>query len=427
MDVELKYGPGSKRVTIPDKARIMMLKPGTQPVLPSVEDALHEGLDRLIPGGRFEELLHSMRPKSVAIAVPDESRPLPVKTILPVLLQRIRDALPNLEPASCVVIIGCGLHPPPDKEAMSRLIPQWAAPGCRLLAHDASRTPTEDYGKTSRGTPILINAAYAEADFKISIGQIDPHQFVGFTGGSKGVVIGCAGSRTIEHNHSLLFDDKARVGRLEGNPVREDMNEAGEKVDLNLAVNVVLDGDKKVLQMLAGRPSEVLEEGAKTCAALYGVEIREKCDMVVASCGGYPKDLCLYQAQKGLNLASQAVKRGGKILLLAAASQGAGDDVYLEYVSRFNTPSEVLEDFRRTGFRMGAHKAYLFGRTLTRYEVAVDSELDDEILKTCQLGKADPERVIRSWVEGFEGTPLVGVIPNANTTYFYSLNEGLGE
>jgi nickel-dependent lactate racemase len=59
----------------------------------------------------------------------------------------------------------------------------------------------------------------------------------------------------------------------------------------------------------------VLKEGAKTGAALYGVAIEHKFDIVIASCGGHPKDISLYQAQKGLNLTSQAVKQGGKILL----------------------------------------------------------------------------------------------------------------
>ena len=97
---------------------------------------------------------------------------------------------------------------------------------------------------------------------------------------------------------------------------------------------------------------------------------------MVASCGGHPKDICLYQAQKGLNLASQALKPGGHILLLAASPQGVGDDIYFDYVSQFTSPEEVIRDFKSTGFRMGAHKAYLFGRTLVNYNVAVFSDLD---------------------------------------------------
>jgi nickel-dependent lactate racemase len=276
-----------------------------------------------------------------------------------------------------------------------------------------------DYGVTSRGTPVRINADFGLADFKIVVGQVDPHQFVGFTGGSKAAVIGCASAETIEKNHSLMSAADARVGRLRGNPVREDLNEAGEMVGIDFAVNLVLDADKKAVHLAAGKPMAVLESCAATCAEVYGVGIAEKFDIVVASCGGYPKDICLYQAQKGLNLASHAVKPGGHILLLAASPQGVGDDIYFDYVSQFTTPAEVIRDFKSTGFRMGAHKAYLFGQTLVNYNVAVFSDLDPGVLRKCHLRAADPATIVAEWVAAFDGAPRLAIIPNANTTYFY--------
>jgi hypothetical protein len=107
--------------------------------------------------------------------------------------------------------------------------------------------------------------------------------------------------------------------------------------------------------------------------------------------------------------------------LLAASTQGVGDDVYFDYVSQFTSPEEVLADFKKQGFRMGAHKAYLFGRTLDQFDVAVSSELDPSVLQKCHLRSADPSRVIGEWVENFGGVPRIGIIPNANTTYFYRL------
>jgi nickel-dependent lactate racemase len=419
MDIELKYGTQSKKLHIPEQARVSILSPARLPIVSSLTDAMNEALANPVGRERFEGLVRRMAPKTVAIAVPDESRPAPLNELLPILLMRLFSAHPKLARSAVTIIVGCGLHPPLGKEALQRVVQTTVAPGCRLISHDAVRSKTKDYGLTSRGTPVLINADVAEADLKISIGQIDPHQFVGFTGGAKGVVIGCAAKSTIEYNHSLMFDEKAQVGHLEGNPVRQDQNEAGEMVGIDLVVNVVLNADNDVVRLLAGEPGSVLREGAKTCAEVYGVRIEEKCDIIIASCGGFPKDICLYQAQKGLNLASHAVKAGGKILLLAASPQGVGDDVYLDYVSQFSTPEEVLEDFKKLGFKMGAHKAYLFGCTLARYDVAVVSDLDPEILKKCQLRPADPESIIQQWADELPYQPLVGVIPNANTTYFY--------
>jgi nickel-dependent lactate racemase len=300
------------------------------------------------------------------------------------------------------------------------------AQGCRVIVHDVFTSPTVNFGTTSRGTPIYVNEDFARADYKIVVGLIDPHQIVGFTDGVSGLITGCSSEETIEHNHSLMFHDAATVGVLDGNPVREDLNEAGELIDIDLAIDFILAPNREIIDVQAGLPLENLNRGAQIAAALYGVAIDEKFDIVVASCGGYPKDICLYQAQKGLHLASQAVKTGGHILLLAALSQGVGDDIYFDYVSQFTTPEELLADFRKHKCRMGAHEAFLFGRTLSEFDVAICSELDQGILKKCHLRAANPSQVIAEWLENFtENSKKIGVITNANTTYFYKIHRGL--
>jgi nickel-dependent lactate racemase len=419
MEVELKYGNHKQVLNIPESADVSVLRPAGLPTLREPGRALEDTLNHAIVVERFEHIAHARKARKVSIAVPDETRPVPLKSLLPILLRRLHAELPSLETKAVTIVIGGGLHQPMENSAIRRILPKEVFNECRVVTHDAVHSRMLDYGMTSRGTHIKINAEFAEADFKIVIGQIDPHQFVGFTGGAKGVSIGCAAVESIEHNHSLMYDTRARVGVLEGNPVREDLNEAGEMVGIDLAINVVLDADKNVVRLLAGSPMAVLNEGAKTCAQIYGVEITHRFDIVIASCGGYPKDICLYQAQKGLNLASQAVKRGGKILLLAACPQGVGDEIYFDYVCHFATPDEVLEDFQKLKFKMGAHKAYLFGRTLVNYDVAVVSDLDPDILKRCHLRAAEPSFVINEWLEEFEWRPRLAIVPNANTTYFY--------
>ena len=419
MKVKLKYGSRHQIIHIPENADCSILSAATLPNLENSEVALENALTHPIGSEAFEDMVRAVRPKTVSIAVPDETRPVPLKMILPILLRRLVAALIDFEPAEVTVVIAGGLHPPMKRGALKRILPPSIFEQCRVVAHDAVRSRMIDFGVTHRGTPVRINAEFAEADFRIVIGQIDPHQFVGFTGGAKGVSIGCAAPESIEHNHSLMFDRKARVGVLEGNPVREDMNEAGEMIGIDLAINVVLNADKYVARFLAGAPEVVLKKGATICAQIYGVEIDRKFDLVIASSGGYPKDISLYQAQKGLNLASQALKRGGKIMLLAACPQGVGDDIYFDYVRQFTTPDEVLKDFQRLKFKMGAHKAYLFSRTLVDYDVAVVSDLPPDILKQCHLRAADLSVVITEWLEAFEGRPSLAIVPNANTTYFY--------
>lgn len=416
MRLNLKYGKRNKSIHIPDQSDVSILKPNSLPELPDINLALNMALNNLI---NMPKLVSSPNPRSVSVAIPDESRPTPSRELIPILLDWLYDKFPNLKPNQITVIVGGGLHKPMDEAALEKFLPADIAPGCRLLVHDTYSSQMVSYGSTRRGTPVEVNAEYAKADFKLLIGQIDPHQFVGFTGGAKGVVIGCASPNSISHNHGLMLQDGAEVGRLNGNPVREDMNEAGRMVNLNMAVNVVLDADDRLIGMWAGEPVAVLKEGANLCAEAYGVSISRQFDIAIVSCGGYPRDICLYQAQKGLNLASRVVKQKGKILLLAECSLGVGDENYYEYVCRYETAEAAKIAFKSKKFRMGAHKSYLFGKTLTKYEVVVDSDLPENVLRNCHMSKCNAQEIINQWLEDPSDCPSIAVVPNANITYFY--------
>ena len=417
MKVRLKYRQGERELVIPGKARVSVLSPPTLPAVEDVDEAFEKAMDSPLGGQSLETM---DEPRNVAIAVPDETRPAPVKILLPLLLNRLYKAFPPLTPERVTIVIGGGFHPPLDEIGIRRVVPESLAPGCKVVSHDAIHSRMTDHGTTSLKTPVSINAHFMEADLRLVIGNIDPHQFVGFTGGAKGAVIGCGSKNTIEVNHALMFNENARVANIEGNPVRSDIDEAGDLIGIHLVINVVLDASKRIVKLLVGEPKVICQEGAKACSALYGVGIKERFDIAIASCGGHPKDINLYQAQKGLAHAALAVKPGGKILLMGACPQGVGDEVYFDYVSRFTTPEAVLEDFNRMGFKIRAHKAFLFSRTLVAFDVAVASDIEPEILSKCHLKACDPQETITKWVEGFPGNPTVAVIPNANTSYFYT-------
>lgn len=415
MEVTLKYGSGYKTITFPESADVTVMQAGEVPEVADPVKALMDGFDSPINATSLES---RPAPASVAIAVPDETRPVPLKVLLPPLLERIRKAYPDLAPKNISVVVGGGLHPAPDEEQLSRILPE-DMQGCTVVPHDALSSPMTSFGTTSRGTPVEVNAAFGEAELKIVIGQIDPHQFAGFTGGSKGVTIGCASKPMIENNHSLMSDPEARVGNILSNPVRQDLNESGEMIGIDIAVNVVMNPAKKPVALLVGNPVDCLMQGHKTTAAVYGLAIDKEYDIVIASCGGTPKDICLYQAQKGLNMASQCARKGGHIMLLAACPQGIGDDHYHDYVKKFPCAYSQLKEFKEKGFRMGAHKAFLFSRSITNFDVAVVSDLDADTLGSCHLTKTELECTIERWLEEEGEGAKIAVVPNANTMYFY--------
>jgi nickel-dependent lactate racemase len=412
---ELKYGRGSRTVCIAEDAEVQVFSPAFAPTIADVEKEIGRALDSPLDAPRLSDL---PEPGRAAIAIPDKSRALPAKAFLKVLLARMFSIWPGLSRERVTVIVGGGLHARMDESFLSKLAASCNLGGCRVMAHDAGSSEMETLGRTRRGTPVMINSAFARADLKIVIGQIDPHQFVGFTGGAKGVAVGLGSAESIERNHSLMSLPGAQAGTLDGNPVREDLSEAGSIVGIDLAVNAVLDADNRIAGIFAGAPGPVLRQGSFLCSRIYGNLLTEKFDVAVASCGGFPKDLNLYQAQKALGMASRAVKPGGKIALIAECEEGVGDRAYLEYVKRFGSAKEVLADFESRGFRMGAHKAYLFARALTRFEIVIESEIDRKTLAQCHLMAGRAQDAIDKWVKHGGKKLRVAVIPSANASYF---------
>lgn len=417
MDYTLSYGHTEKHFHLPDSADVSLLSPHPHAPVEDLSARLLAALQK--PLGCLP-LACRARPHSIAIAVPDETRPVPLKILLPVLLQHINSIWPDFAAKQISIIVGGGLHQPADQAQFERILPPEAF-AHTLLGHDAVHAECLHVGTTSRNNAIHINAAFMRAECKIVIGQIDPHQFVGFTGGAKGVIIGCGAKSTIEHNHAMMAQAHAQVGEVEHNPVRQDLNEAGQMLGLDLAINVVLDAHKKVVSLLAGSPLAVLEAGCSISSKVYGLPLSRHFDLTIASCGGHPKDICLYQAQKGLNLASRTLREGGALLLLAACPQGIGDAKYENYVKQFSTPEEQVAEFSRMGFRMGAHKAFLFSKTLLRYQVGIVSELDAATLAQCMLTKVTLQESIDAWLAQWSApqAPRIALVPNANTTFFY--------
>ncbi len=415
MNHMLKYGSGSLHLEIPDTCDVSVFTP--QQVEP-LDNPLAVFMNALDAPEGCPALENMPTPESVAIAVPDETRPFPIKLLLPPLLERIFTSYPSLPPHMVRIVVGGGLHEPPDQAQLARILPEDLR-GCTVVSHDAQNSPMRHMGTTSRGTPVEINAAYADADLKIVMGMVDAHQFVGFTGGAKGVVIGCASAGMITKNHSQLQHSRAFAGNIENNPVRDDLNEAGILAGVRMAVNVVMTPDKKIAALYVGDPCALLNTLAEKTRNLYGFKLTRTWDIVVASCGGAPKDICLYQAQKALDSARRCAGEHGRILLLAECAQGIGDERYENYVSRFTDHKSLLQDFMQQEFKMGAHKAFLFSRVAAQHELVLHTELSEADAGRCLLRKADAQTTLDAWL-AINPHSSVAILTHANSMFFYS-------
>ncbi len=380
--IEMPYGKEILTGCIPVKHKLETMLPEKAN---SVKDLHRELLGALnSPIGEIN-LSGLRKAKKVAVVVNDITRPVPTRVVLSSLLKWLQNF--DITASRLVIMIGNGLHRRATKEEIEYLLPQEVIANSTIINHDAyDRDGLAAVGSTSRGTPVFINRSYMECSYRIVIGMIEPHQFVGFTGGAKGAVIGLGGEQTIGENHKMLIDEGACPGNTGGNPVREEIDEIGGIIGIDLILNVVLNREKKVVKAVAGHYLDAYREGLKISEALSRVRFDAPADLVIAAPGGYPKDANLYQAQKALYHAEMVVKEGGTVILVARLDEGIGDNLFAEKLGQFKSPDAVLEDFYSRPFKIRAHKAYLWCRTLVKARtILVSADVRKDLLQIMKV------------------------------------------
>ncbi|NLE77963.1 MAG: nickel-dependent lactate racemase, partial [Chloroflexi bacterium] len=234
--------------------------------------------------------------RRVSIAVNDKTRPVPHDILLPPLLARLEQM--GLPPQAITLYIANGTHAPMTPDEYPSVLPAAVLERYRVVSHDGDRLEEMVLlGETRRGTPIWVNRAFYESDLRVVVGNIEPHQFAGFSGGVKTAVIGLGARLAIDKNHSLMLDPASEMGRYRGNPAREDMEEAGARIGVHVALNAILNIHGEVVKALAGDPVAVMEAGVAVSQEICMVPVPHAYDLVISSPGGHPKDINLYQAQ----------------------------------------------------------------------------------------------------------------------------------
>ncbi|MDK2820669.1 MAG: hypothetical protein PWP31_634 [Clostridia bacterium] len=411
--VKVPYGKGFQVAEIPDGLRLYRIEPKDVDGVSDPTSEIIRALENPIGNKGIEEL-RGMR--KIVIVVSDLTRPVPNEIILKVLLEKLKGI--DIEESQITVLIGAGLHQPVPKEDYPRVVGSEIIKRVKVISHDAHALDMlHQVGSSSLGTPIWVNKNYLEADGRILVGMIDPHQFAGFSGGAKGLSVGCCGEATIRANHAHLLDPEARLGRIEGNPAREDIDEIGGIVGINLIINVVLNNHKKIVKAFAGHYLKAHRAGVQLSRQLAEVRVRKKADIAIVSSGGYPKDLNLYQAQKGLRNATLTIKEGGIIILCVECKKGAGDKRFVKGMEAGNNPQEVVEAFKSHGFKMGFHKAFLWCHSLLHARVfLVSSGINEELAKILHVKKmSDLQTAINSALNELPQAKVISFLPKANS------------
>jgi nickel-dependent lactate racemase len=251
----------------------------------------------------------------------------------------------------------------------------------RLLDSDPRRTAY--VGTTSRGTPIEVFEPVLKADFRIALGNVEPHYFAGYSGGAKALVPGVCSLATIQSNHAMMVMPLARAGSMQGNPVREDIEEGAALIGLDFILNVIVAPDHQILAAAAGHPIEAHRWLCNVLDYQRKVVVDELADIAIVSAGGFPKDINLYQAQKALDNAAAAVKPGGIIIWLAECPDGLGNVIFEDWLVG-STADNIIARIQER-FVLGGHKAAAIASVLKKAQVLLVSSLDPNLVRDCGL------------------------------------------
>jgi nickel-dependent lactate racemase len=224
------------------------------------------------------------------------------------------------------------------------------------------------------GTTISINRSFVEADLKITTGDVEYHQFCGYGGGVKCVYPGLADAAAIEANHARMDLPGTEPGRIEGNPVREEVDEVGRMVGVDFNVSVAMDAAHRLVAVRAGDPDQSFRQVCRIVDQIYSVAVPRRADLVIASPGGYPKDIDLYQSQKAIEEATRVVAAEGKVLIMARCEEGSGSATFEAWMHAAYSADDIMRRIKQQ-FVMGGHKAYQIARALQRADIYLYSTI----------------------------------------------------
>jgi nickel-dependent lactate racemase len=349
MKIDVPYGKdGSMSVVIRDDIKINFLE-ANDVAIGDEDQNIRNAIQNPINSRNFKSFLSDA--KKVLVIVNDATRPTPTKKIL----EFIFDALSKTD---FNFIIATGAHRGPTDEEYAQIFGSFYEKiRGRIIVHDARADQDMVFlGTSTNGTPMHVNKAGIEADKIIIISSVEPHYFAGYTGGRKSFLPGIAGYKTIEQNHKLALSPEAKALALDGNPVHEDMMDAIKTVKQEIfSIMTVLNKHHKVYATCCGHIHDSFHAAITLANEVFAAPLKEKADIVV-SVVKFPQDIDLYQAQKGIDNAKLALKKGGILILVAKCRHGIGGKAFADLLGSSDTPKAALDTIEK-GYVLGYHKA----------------------------------------------------------------------
>jgi len=343
LTLRISYGEGYVEACKVDPSRVEWLLPKRLEAPLGVEQAYAQAMASPLGVAKLSE----ERFESAAVIIPDHTRPPSpfLRPLLEELSRRARDV---------AVFVAGGTHQPPRCSQLRKLVSEelFEEHWFRFRHSCAKSSSFKLLGYTSRGTPVEVNRELLNYDLVVSTLCVRPHYFAGWEGGAKAILPGCSSLRSIARNHSYAVGNpKARELIIDGNPVREDMNEAASIVSREVklrALDFVVDVEGRLGYTLYGDPLIEHREAAKLSLKLYMVESKPADMVITVAEGGLGRNL--FQSLKAYHHASNIAKRDGKtkVVLVASMEEGVGNEVFAKEYARYAgmEPDEVVKDIK---------------------------------------------------------------------------------
>jgi lactate racemase len=343
MKTHFAFGKNGIDVEVPEGFDCQVVRSRAAQALENVAGALEAALDHPIHSEPLEKLAAGKR--TAAISVCDITRPAPNRITLPPLLKRLHAA--GIPKEGVTILIATGLHRAATTEELDIILGPEIAATYRVASHDARDFASHRaVGTTRRGTPVYVDERFVAADLHITLGFIEPHLMLGFSGGRKLIVPGVAAQETIKVIHSPRFirEPLSTEGSTEGNPLHEELLEAAALARHDFILDVTLTQEREISGVFAGHPVKAHAAGVEFMMSTSLTPLDGLVDAVITSSAGFPLDLTFYQSLKGLTAAQHIVKSGGKMLLLGECAEGIGSPEFARLLKAYRGHEEFLKE-----------------------------------------------------------------------------------
>ena len=417
MQIRLAYGKSGLLLELPDDTSVEVIENRFIPALADPVTALRETLCAPLQARPLRELAGPQ--DSVAIVFSDITRPTPNYLLLPAVLQQLAHV-----PARNILLCNAlGTHRPNTRNELAQMLGGDLVERYRIVQNDAVNEETQQYiGRSSFGHELWISREYLQADVKILTGFIEPHFFAGFSGGGKAVMPGMAGQRTVFGNHDagMISDERATWGITQGNPIWEEAREAALLTRPDLLLNVTLNSKKQITGVFAGALAAAHDAGIEFVRQSSMVAVEQPFDIVITTNSGWPLDMNLYQAVKGMSAAEQIVRPGGSIIVAAECAEGIPEHgLYGQLLREAASPAELANNITLAPeTRQDQWQAQIQARIQARADVYVYSDhlshaqIEDALLLPC----ADIAGLVARLRRRYGADARIGVLPEGPQT-----------